>query len=335
MEPGMLDREAKQDDLRVLVRGSLLSTGDMDQALRIAGIIPDGKAWSRFLNILFLVLGALLVVAGIIFFFAYNWSSMHRLLKLGVVQAALLGAAFTASYLGFEKFSGKVTLLAASILTGALLALYGQIYQTGADAYELFLGWSALIAGWVLIGNFAPLWFLLLILLEAAVYLYWAQVVDSGWFFFRRTLLFHLIFAMNAAGLALWEIFSRRKVRWLMGRWIPRTILSIGFFFLVVPLILLIVDRHSFEDDSAAAFLPLLYLGASGFVLWVYQVRLYDLYMIAAVLLSLIVLITVFFAEAIGNDFGGFLVLSILIVGLSAAAAAWLRNIARSHREAS
>jgi hypothetical protein len=60
----------------------------------------------------------------------------------------------------------------------------------------------------------------------------------------------------------------------------------------------------------------------------------FDLYMIAAVLLSAIVLITVFFAKAIGSDFGGFLLLSMVIVGLSAGAAAWVRSIARSHREA-
>lgn len=337
MEPGMLDREAKQDDLRLLARTNLLSSEDLEQALRIAGIIPDGKAWSRFLNTLFLILGSLLIVAGVIFFFAYNWASMHRLLKLGVVQAALLAAAFTASYLGFEKLSGKVSLLAASVLTGALLALFGQIYQTGADAYELFLGWSALIAGWVLIANFAPLWFLLLILLETTVYLYWAQVVESGWFLYRSPLLYEIIFGMNAVALALWEIFSLRKVPWLTGRWIPRIILSIGFFCLVIPLVISIVDSHAFRDDGGAAgLLPLLYVGAAGFVLWFYQSRMYDLYMIAAVLLSLIVIITVFFGKLIGNNnFGGFLLLSIVIVGLSTAAAAWLRSIARSHREAS
>ena len=48
--------------------------------------------------------------------------------------------------------AGKAALLAASLFVGALLALIGQIYQTGADTFEMFAAWAALILPWVLVG---------------------------------------------------------------------------------------------------------------------------------------------------------------------------------------
>jgi uncharacterized membrane protein len=44
---------------------------------------------------------------------------------------------------------------------GVLQAVFGQIYETGADSYVLFLIWALLIIGWVAIGGYAPLWLLL------------------------------------------------------------------------------------------------------------------------------------------------------------------------------
>lgn len=331
MEPGLLDKEATPENLRGLARAGVLSSDELEHSLRIANTIPDGKAWSRFLNILFLFLGSVLIVASVIFFFAYNWASMHRLLKLGVVQIALLSAVAASSYHGPDKLAGKAALLASSILVGALLALFGQIYQTGADAYELFLGWSALIVGWVLISKFAALWLLLLLLLETTVYFYWGQVVEATWFTYRSPLPYEIIFGLNVAGLALWEFFSSRGVSWLTGRWIPRLCASLGLFVLMIPLTISIVSHHSFEPHSdLVALLWLLYLSSGGLVLWFYRSRVFDLYLIAVALLSLIILVTIFFANQMSRNYGGFLFLSLLIVGMSAGAATWLRSIAKT-----
>ena len=331
MDIELMERKATQESLRPLIKAGIFSPDELEQALRIAGITPDGKAWSRFLNTLFLLLGSIFLAAGVIFFFAYNWASMHRLLKLGVIQTALILAVFTASFHGFEKLAGKASLLLACILVGALFALFGQIYQTGADAYELFLAWSAFIAGWVIISNFAALWLLLLILLETALFLYWAQVVEMTWFIYRSPVLYERLFGMNVLALSLWEVCSLRGVSWLRGRWIPRLVASLGLFFLMIPLVILILDQDAFPYGlKYIALLPFLYVACVGFVLWFYRVVIFDLYMIALVLLSLIVLVTIFCAKQIGNDYGGFFFLSVLIVAFSAGAAAWLRRITRT-----
>src|SRR5699024_11365250 len=42
----------------------------------------------------------------------------------------------------------QLLLLIASIITGSLLALFGQVYQTGADTWQLFFAWAILITPW-------------------------------------------------------------------------------------------------------------------------------------------------------------------------------------------
>jgi uncharacterized membrane protein len=333
MGPDAFDQKATADRLRRLAQGGGLSSTALERGLRIAGILPDGRAWSRFINALLLLLGAILVVSGVIFFFAYNWTAMSTFSKFGVVEGALVIAIAISLFSGIDSMAGKTAILTASLFVGALLALYGQTYQTGADAYELFLGWAALIAGWVFIGNFSPLWLLLLVLMETSFLLYWGQVEEPEWLFFRSAEMFEVLFLINVAALAAWEWASSRGVSWLSGRWIPRLIASTGLTSLVIPLLILIFDHGSFVKEYSAfsaALLPALYVLAVAFVLWFYQRGTYDLYMIAAALLSLIVVITAFFADALGNNSGGFLFLSIVIIALSAGAAAWLRNIARA-----
>ena len=45
-----------------------------------------------------------------------------------------------------------------SLFTGALLALVGQTYQTGADTYELFALWAFAITAWVAVARLPALW---------------------------------------------------------------------------------------------------------------------------------------------------------------------------------
>ncbi|WP_315814113.1 hypothetical protein [Paraflavitalea speifideaquila] len=49
-------------------------------------------------------------------------------------------------------------LTAAAVLLGVLMAVFGQVYQTGANAYDLFLSWTIAITLWVVIANFALLY---------------------------------------------------------------------------------------------------------------------------------------------------------------------------------
>ena len=66
-------------------------------------------------------------------------------MKLGSVQLAIFGCLGAAYFQNLQQLPGKVLLLGASVLIGVFLAVFGQVYQTGADAYNLFTMWALLI----------------------------------------------------------------------------------------------------------------------------------------------------------------------------------------------
>lgn len=150
-----LDQPADIRTLHALRRAGVLDDATLHLALGHLQTRGDWLTWAR-LNLL--VIGALLMLSGVVFFFAYNWADMGRFQKLGLIFAALAGHALGTGWLGLGRLSGQIMLTSACVFTGVFLAVFGQIYQTGADAYELFVGWSALILPWVMIARFAPLW---------------------------------------------------------------------------------------------------------------------------------------------------------------------------------
>ena len=60
--------------------------------LALTGVLPDRAAWRRFLSALMLSLGALLVAAGVIFVFAYNWDAMGSVAKFALAEGLLTAA---------------------------------------------------------------------------------------------------------------------------------------------------------------------------------------------------------------------------------------------------
>ena len=70
---------------------------------------------------------------------------------------------------GFDRPAGQALLIGASVLTGVLLAVIGQVFQTGADAFELFLVWTVLILPWTLASRSAAHWLVWLVVACTAV----------------------------------------------------------------------------------------------------------------------------------------------------------------------
>lgn len=118
----------------------------------------DNQKWQKFVEVLALVLGVGFLLSGIIFFFAYNWDGLHRFVKMGIVLALLLATFAAVVKVPMRDWIRNITIFALCILVGAFLAVYGQVYQTGADSYLLFLGWSLCIVVWVVVADFYPLW---------------------------------------------------------------------------------------------------------------------------------------------------------------------------------
>lgn len=316
------------NQLYELASAGHLNSKALNQALQKVGHIPGRQAWRRFLDRLLLILGALLLVSGVFFFFAYNWDALHRFARLGLVEAAILAAAGLAHYLGLQRLSGKVALLTAALLVGALLAVFGQEYQTGADSYALFLTWMLLIAVWVAISAFAPLWLLWLALANIALLLYWSQVWDDDY-----TLQLVALFLLDAAALAIWETVRERGVPWLQPRWYARVVAMAALGWSTAAVLKLIIDWSSIPVDITRLdwTAPVLYGLFLAAVLIVYQRFIRDLFVLTGAAVSVIAVITTFVAQQANlSDVTLYFVLGALLIGQAALAVTWLLRVQRA-----
>jgi uncharacterized membrane protein len=167
-----------------------IGLADVDR-LREAGLLPadrhlaaalavrNASAWNLWASRALLALGAGQVLAGIIFFFAWNWAGLSPVAKFGIVEGGLALVAIVALIVGLDRPVGQALLIGASVLAGVLFAVIGQVYQTGADAWTLFAAWAALILPFVVISRSAAHWLVWLVVLYLALASYAAQVWDD------------------------------------------------------------------------------------------------------------------------------------------------------------
>ena len=140
----------------------------------------DKKQWKQFLSIFLLAAGVGFTVAGIIFFFAYNWEDLPKFAKLGIVQTLLVASVLLTVFTRWNILIKQIILTGATFLVGTLFAVFGQIYQTGADAYDLFLGWTLFTILWAFAIRFTPLWLTFIGLLCTTIWLYAMQIVPDN-----------------------------------------------------------------------------------------------------------------------------------------------------------
>ncbi len=95
------------------------------------------------------LLGISLLLASIIYFFAANWAGMERLEKVSLsvgLVALFYATAFVLTKLNFMQgvhtFLARLFLVGGCITFGIGVALLGQIYNSHADSFGLFLIWS-------------------------------------------------------------------------------------------------------------------------------------------------------------------------------------------------
>lgn len=186
------------------------------------------RLWREWGALCFLVLGTALVLAGIIFFFAWNWNGMTRWQRLIVPVIGVLLPALGSRLLAEGGLPRRMALLAASVMIGVFLAVFGQEYQTGADAYELFLGWSLLAMPWVLAAEFPALWAVWLVIASTALATWWDQegkALEGFAGSWQACVL--AITGLHALALAARELLAGR-LEWLRERWLRLWLLLVA-----------------------------------------------------------------------------------------------------------
>jgi uncharacterized membrane protein len=300
-----------------------IAPGQVRRALEAAGALPDAARWRRFLDRVLLFMGGTLLAASVVFFFAYNWQDLGRLAKFALAEAPIVLALALLWRLGLERISGEAALFVAALLVGALLALVGQVYQTGADTFELFAAWALAILPWVLVGRSAALWLVWLAIVNLACVFYFRAVPGLLGFVLSPERQLWALFAIDTAALAAWEFAADRGVAWLRARWAPRLVATASGGFATALALLAIFDR-----DASAWNVPawLAWLGAAYFA---YRVRARDLYVLAGGALSVIVVTAALLGHKLPmREAGELLLVGLVVIGLSALAAYWLRRLA-------
>jgi uncharacterized membrane protein len=300
-----------------------ITTGRLRQALELGAVLPTAGEWRRFLDLLLLFLGAVLLACGVIFFFAFNWQNLGRFEKFGLVEAPILGVLVILWRTGVESVAGKGAVLVAALLAGALLGLVGQTYQTGADTFELFAAWAAAILPWVLVARFPSLWLVWLALVNLATALYFQTFQGLLGVPFGPERQLWLFFALNTGALALWEV-SALRLEWLRERWAVRIVGTASGCIATVLALMAVFGWKASSGMGALAWFGWLVVA---YIVYRHLIR--DVYLLAVGALSVIVVATAFLGEQMRmQDAGVWLLMGLAVIGMSAVAGIWLRHVA-------
>jgi uncharacterized membrane protein len=294
-------------------------------ALEAGGVLPDRARWRTFLDRLLLWLGVVMLAASVVFFLAYNWNDLGRYAKFGLAQALIVAALAVLGWQGLERLAGKAALLAAAILVGALLALIGQTYQTGADTFELFAAWAAAILPWALLGRFPALWMLWLALANLAVVLYFRAFHGLFGVLFGPERQLWLLFGLNTVALVAWEGLARAGLDWLRERWAPRVVATASGGLATALVLMDIFDRHV----AGLGWLAWIAWVAAGYA--AYRRWLKDVYVLAGGVLSGVIVVAsllVRWLSEVRFEAGALLLIGLVVIGMSAAGGFWLKNVA-------
>jgi uncharacterized membrane protein len=317
----------------------LLTAAGIDASLDLAGLRPGKAEWRAFAVLAMRFAAVLSLAAGMVFLVAFNWEEMGLYARFAMVEAPLAAALAFAWMKGTETQQGKLSLMLAILLTGGLLALFGQTYQTGANLYELFFGWAALALPWVIACRYAPCWALWLLLINAGIGLH-AGTARNGlvfsllferWHWSPWSLPYLLDLVVYAALVAL----SRWPELGLGARWLRRGVMAVAMAFGTVEMIFRIVDDsfRSSDHAGAATFEFVVFLAATaGFAGYAYA-RKEDLFNFAVLALAWILVTTTLLGRALAEDragLGALLFVAIYLIAVSTAAVKGIAYIGRS-----
>lgn len=306
-----------------LIAQGAIPAEKIGDALAAVKVLPTGQRWRTFIDHLLLWLGGLSLAVAVMFFIVYNWNFIGHFAKFGMVEGVIVLAMVAYCSLCEHTTASNVSLLVATIFLGVLLALYGQTYQTGADPWQLFFSWALLMLPWALVGRFPALWIVWVALINIAIVLYYQTFRSVFWFMSDLNGMLWLVFFFNTLVLAAWEFLSGSRP-WLSERWAIR-IIATGSGVSITGLVLSAI----FNRSGDGKFSGLVWLVWLIMMYIVYRKVKSDLFMLAAGCLSGITVSVSFLGEQMLKDGspGGFLFLALVVIGMGAGAAFWLKNV--------
>lgn len=310
------------------INQGLIKPNNQQQALEVAGERARRTDWLQFVRQLLVLMGLLSLTFGVVFFFAYNWNDMSRMVKFALVEAALLGVFLLYLFKTNSAWVAQSLLLIATLLVGSLLALFGQTYQTGADPWQLFATWSVLILPLVLFSRSEVMWLVLTALLNLSLSLY-LQVNGSIF----RILIFGyqqmwLFLTVNLALLFVVEWLTVATSAWtgkfrITHRWAAQVIgLSVLFILAIIGM-----EAIWGNKQEGLNFMVYLLLMAGGFAYYRFIQK--DLLLLTAWAIGVMTFVLALLANTIFKNFdaGGLLLMALSLIGMSAWTVKWIKGL--------
>ncbi len=326
----------KRDELDRIAANYSLDEAGVSAMLEIAGARPGRGAVLDFLARSAGIAGVLSLAAGVVFFVAANWSRIAVFGRFALVELLLLAFVAIAFVKPPPRFVGRAAVLLAFFATGALLALFGQTYQTGADVYELFLTWAllglpfAIAARW---GVVSAAWVLVL---NAALLLFCGWHPRGGllWLVFdgtRFTTVHALLFAAYL-NLALWFTLEKLSLP-AVPEWVRRLLLSCGFGFVTWVGVVGVVDNdYLFGGNPSPGTAVIGAFAAMAIVSWLALRRRRDIYRLAVAMGSFIIVVLCSMPRLTNDDEGLFFLLALWLIASSTIGGKVLMSLMRRWR---
>ena len=327
----------KRSELDALAEFYALDIQRTETMLELADARPSRTEALRFLSASLRIAGVLSLAAGLVFFVAANWSEIAVFGRFALIQAVILICAAFAWIKPPPAFIGRGGVFLAFIGTGALLALFGQTYQTGADIYELFLTWALLglplvvaaqwsvaSAAWVLVFNTALL-----------LFCGWHPTGGLLWVIFGGVHIqpAHLILGAAWLNIVLWLAFEFRRVD-SVPDWVRRLLISFAFGFATWGGVLGVMGGNLLFATREIDPIAMLILAAAMVAVTANAInRRNDIFPLAVVMGTFIIVSIVWLARVVEfRDEGMFLFLALWLIGTSTAAGKILTAVSRSWR---
>jgi len=309
----------------------LIKPKQQQEALQIADERPEPSMWWSFSKNLLLMLGLLSLAFGVIFFFAFNWNEIGRMSKFMILQIVMV-ASFVAYFFKSNSYwLSQALLLMAVLVLGALLALFGQTYQTGADPWQLFATWALLIVPLVLFCKSEVLWMFWAVLINVGLVLYLdinnilfgSMFSSGGWFWPFLLVNTGLVVLLELLSYKSGLHFSGLGLFKLQNRW-PAQILGLRMIY-----ILTVIGMHAIWGGSDGRGMNLVvYVLMMSAVFMYYRFKARDLLLLTAWLMSLMVFVLTFLAYSILSSFDpdALLLMAISLIVMTTLAVKWIRH---------
>lgn len=297
-------KNIQREDIKLISRHSNMTEPEVGRLLKET-VYNDKEMWQKFLRQFFIILGVGFATTGIIFFFAYNWADLHKFAKIGLTEVLITATTIIALLPKINQNTRNIILTGSAFLVGVLFAVFGQIYQTGANAYDFFLAWTLFIALWVAISNFAPLWLLFIVLINTTFILY-TQQVAKDW---DELLIVTIIFCINVIILISTFLLQNLKKVPVIPMWFTH-ILTLGCAVIAtLGMMIVIFDEYK----SLSIIFTILILTTYAIGIW-HGLNSKNIFYLSVIPFSIISIISALLIN-FSTDGGMFLFVSLFVIG--------------------